>query len=83
MRFVADDTKHEGQHVMRTLSAILGLAALAGLSACGDTAGEQAIIGGGVGAGVAAVTDNNIVTGAAVGAAGNILYCQQYPSKCN
>ena len=41
-----------------------------GVSACGDTVGEQALIGG------------DIVAGAAVGAAGNVLYCQQYPSRC-
>nr|WP_245626842.1 hypothetical protein [Aestuariivita boseongensis] len=55
---------------------------MGGLAACGDTAGEQALIGGAVGAGTAAVVNGNLVAGAAVGAAGNILYCQQNPSKC-
>ncbi|MEI4194768.1 hypothetical protein [Roseovarius sp. E0-M6] len=53
------------------------------LSACGDTVGEQAVIGGAAGAGTAAVFDGNILTGAAVGAAGNTIYCQANPGKCN
>ena len=60
-----------------TLLAILG-----GLSACGDTVAEQAVIGGAAGAGTAAVVEGDLVTGAAVGAAANVLYCQQYPSRC-
>ncbi|QGX97791.1 hypothetical protein EI983_05670 [Roseovarius faecimaris] len=52
---------------------VLGLAPLAG---CGDTALEQAVLGAGAGAGTAAILDGNILTGAAVGAAGNVLYCQ-------
>ncbi|MEM9550552.1 MAG: hypothetical protein AAGA05_05220 [Pseudomonadota bacterium] len=58
-------------------------ALLAGLAACGDTIGEQAVIGGAAGAGTAAVLDGNLLTGAAVGAAGNVLYCQQNPGDCN
>ncbi len=58
------------------------LAALLMLAACGDTVGEQALIGAGAGAATAAVLDGDIVAGAAVGAAGNTLYCQQYPSRC-
>ncbi|MEL6618609.1 MAG: hypothetical protein AAFP16_07015 [Pseudomonadota bacterium] len=55
---------------------ILACAIALGLAACGDTVGEQAIIGGAVGAGAAAVASGSIVTGAAVGAAGNILACE-------
>ncbi|WP_299623296.1 hypothetical protein [uncultured Tateyamaria sp.] len=62
-----------------TLAATI---ALAGLAACGDTVGEQAVIGGAVGAGAAAVTSGSVVTGAAVGAAGNLLYCELNPGKC-
>lgn len=49
---------------------------LGSLAACGDTAIEQAVFGAGAGAGTAAILDGNILTGAAVGAAGNLLYCQ-------
>ena len=60
-------------------AAILALGVLAG---CGDTIGEQAVIGGAAGAGTAAVLDGNILTGAAVGAAGNTIFCQANPGKC-
>ena len=56
--------------------------ALGVLAACGETIGEQAVIGGVAGAGTAAVLDGNILTGAAVGAAGNTIYCQANPGKC-
>ena len=67
---------------MQTSKLWLALAVFGGLAACGDTVGEQALIGGAVGAGTAAVLDGNLAAGAAVGAAGNLLYCQQYPSQC-
>ena len=60
----------------------LALALVGGLAACGDTVGEQALIGGAVGAGTAVVLNGNLAAGAAVGAAGNLLYCQRYPSQC-
>ncbi|WP_116597329.1 hypothetical protein [Primorskyibacter marinus] len=60
---------------------VLG-AGLVGLSACGDTLGEQAIIGGGAGAAGAVVTDGDPLTGAAVGAAANVAYCRTYPNRC-
>jgi len=68
---------------MRNKTLIIALAAALGLAACGDNVGEQAIIGGAVGAGAAAVTSSNIAAGAAVGAAGNLVYCQTYPERCN
>ena len=52
------------------------------LAACGETTGEQALIGAGAGAGASILLDTNPIATAAVGAAGNVLYCQQYPSKC-
>ncbi len=55
---------------------------LAGLAACGDTFGEQALIGAGAGAGTAAVVGGSVATGALVGAAGNVAYCQTYPNRC-
>ena len=60
----------------------LALALVGGLAACGDTVTEQAVIGTAVGAGTAAILDGNLVAGAAVGAAGNLIYCQQNPSRC-
>ncbi|MBW4707560.1 hypothetical protein KX928_07155 [Roseobacter sp. YSTF-M11] len=62
---------------------ILALTACAGLAACGDTLGEQAVGGAAIGAGTAVVTGHSALQGAAVGAAGNVAYCQLYPSKCN
>ena len=52
------------------------------LASCGDNVGERAILGGAAGAGTAAVVDGDPVAGAAVGAAGNVLYCEQYPARC-
>ena len=62
----------------------IGFAVVAGLglAACGDTVGEQALIGGAVGAGAAAVTSGSIVTGLAVGAAGNVLACELDIADC-
>ena len=60
----------------------LALALCGGLAACGDTIGERALYGGAAGAGASAILDGDLVTGAAVGAAANLLYCQQNPSKC-
>ena len=54
----------------------------AGLSACGDTQGEQALFGAGAGAVGAAALDANPVAGAAVGAAANLVYCKENPGKC-
>ena len=61
----------------------LALAACATLAACGDTIAEQGIGGAAIGAGAAAVTKGSIAQGAAIGAAGNIAYCQLYPGRCN
>ena len=52
------------------------------LVACGDTTGEQIVYGGGAGVVGAALLDANLVTGAAVGVAANLVYCQQNPRKC-
>lgn len=63
---------------------IIAVAALAlgGLVACGDTVGEQALVGGAAGIGTAAVTGGNAGTGAVVGAAANVAYCQSNPGAC-
>ena len=55
----------------------------AGLAACGDTIGEQALGGAAVGAGAAAITSGSLAQGAAIGAAGKVAYCQLYPGRCN
>lgn len=60
----------------------LALAALAALGACGDTLGEQALLGAGAGAGTAILLEGDATTGAVVGAAANVAYCRQYPSRC-
>ncbi len=54
----------------------------AGLAACGNTLGEQAVIGGAAGVGAAAVTGGNVGTGALVGAAANVALCQTKPQLC-
>ena len=62
----------------------LALVAALGLSACGDTIGEQALSGAVVGAGATAIFDSGAAGyGAAVGAVGGILYCQTFHSRCN
>ncbi len=60
--------------------AVFGL--VGGVSACGDSLEEQAIFGGGAGAVTALALDGNPLVGAAVGAAGNVIYCEYGPGKC-
>ncbi|AXT25366.1 hypothetical protein D1823_01370 [Ruegeria sp. AD91A] len=67
---------------MRFSRFILVATTCAGLAACGDTTGEQAILGGGAGAVGAAVLSADPLFGAAVGAAGNVLYCKTQ-NTCN
>lgn len=69
-------------HPIRTSARAIAACGLFALAACGDTLGEQALLGGAAGAGTAVVTDGDPVTGAAVGAAANIAYCQAYPERC-
>lgn len=61
-------------------AAICGIALVA-LAACGRNAVEQTVFGAGAGAGAAAILDEDLLTGAAVGAAGNVLYCQTRKGK--
>lgn len=61
---------------------MVALGLCAGLSACGETAGEQALYGGAAGVVGSALIDGDLVTGAAVGAAGNLLYCQTGQRRC-
>ena len=67
---------------MSTRIISLLFAGALGLAACGDTLGEQAVGGGAVGVGAAALTGGNLIQGAAIGAAGNVAYCQLYPGRC-
>ena len=61
---------------MRISKFFLVAATCAGLTACGDSLGEQALLGGGAGALGAAVLSADPFVGAAVGAAGNVLFCK-------
>ncbi|WP_109466504.1 hypothetical protein [Albibacillus kandeliae] len=65
-----------------TAKIVAALALCGGLAACGDTTGEQALYGAGAGAAGSALLNGNLVTGAAVGAAANLIYCQENPGKC-
>ena len=53
------------------------------LAACGDTTGEQAILGGAAGVGTAVLINSNPVTGAVLGGAANVAYCKLNPGKCS
>ena len=52
------------------------------LAACGQTVGEQALLGAGVGAVGSAAVGGNALTGAVVGGAANTLFCQANPGRC-
>ena len=67
---------------MRATPILTTIALCAGLAACGDTAGEQALYGAGAGMLGSLVVDGDPVLGAAAGAGANMLYCQQNPGKC-
>ncbi|MEZ5714427.1 MAG: hypothetical protein R3D85_04205 [Paracoccaceae bacterium] len=58
------------------------VASLALCAACGDTAVEQALMGGGAGGAASLVLDGNVATGVVLGAAANVAYCQKYPTRC-
>lgn len=66
----------------RGFTPILFVLAFGTLVACGDTIPEQALLGGGAGALTGAAVGGSVVTGAAVGAAGNVVYCQANPGRC-
>lgn len=63
-------------------NVVLAVAACGALAACGDNIGEQALAGGAVGAGAAAITSGSLLQGAAIGAGANLAYCQLNPGKC-
>lgn len=59
-----------------------GFVLVFGLAACGDTLGEQALFGAGTGAVAGAVVGGDPLTGAVIGAGGNVAFCQLYPERC-
>ena len=65
---------------LKTIALCLALGG--GLAACGDSATEQVGIGAAAGAGAAYVLDGSIFTGVALGAVGNVLYCEANPGRC-
>ena len=71
------------QNHRRFLSAAIAGSTLLALVACGDTVPEQALLGGGAGAIAGAVVGGSVLTGAAVGAAGNVVACQTKLANCN
>lgn len=67
---------------MHTKTWTVALVALLTLAACGDTVLEQGLMGAGAGAAAATVIGGDASTGAALGGAANVLYCQNNPGKC-
>ncbi|WP_293574787.1 hypothetical protein [Phaeobacter sp.] len=67
---------------MQAKPILAALALCSTLVACGDTTGEQVVYGAGAGALGSALLDGNLVTGAAVGAAANVIFCKENPSRC-
>ena len=67
---------------MRVLKimAVAGLCAV--VAACGDTTGERVAIGAAAGTVASAAIGGNLLTGAAVGTAANLIYCQERPRSC-
>lgn len=61
---------------------IITTASVLALSACGQTVTQQSFVGAGAGAATAVVLDGSPFTGAVLGAAGNLLYCQTNPGEC-
>jgi hypothetical protein len=62
---------------MQRKATVAAFAGLLALSACGETVGEQAIIGAAAGVGTALLIDGNIGAGALLGAGVNLLVCSQ------
>ncbi|MFD1911731.1 hypothetical protein [Halodurantibacterium flavum] len=67
---------------MQKKTIALGFALLMGVAACGNTVGEQALIGGGAGAIAGAATGGDVAAGAVIGAGGNVAFCQLNPHLC-
>jgi len=67
---------------MRNKLWAVAVSGLVFLAACGDTTLEQGLMGAGAGAGTALLLGGSTTTGAIIGGAGNVLYCQRNPSRC-
>ncbi|WP_425073085.1 hypothetical protein [Sagittula sp. S175] len=67
---------------IRSLRIPFAILALLFLASCGDTLVEQGAVGMAAGGAAAMVLERDAVTGMAIGAAANIAYCRQYPSRC-
>lgn len=67
---------------MRALKIMAVAGLCAGVAACGDTTGEQVAIGAAAGTVTSALIGGNLVTGAAVGTAANLIYCKERPGAC-
>lgn len=67
---------------MQVKHIALALALCGGLTACGQTTGEQVVYGASAGALGSLLLDGNPVTGAAIGTAANLIFCKENPSKC-
>jgi len=68
---------------VQNISFIIGVISIALLTGCGDNVTEQTLGGAAIGAGAAVVVSGSALQGAAIGAAGNLAYCQLNPGKCN
>jgi L-aminopeptidase/D-esterase-like protein len=60
------------------LRALVALAAVSALAACGEDPFEQGLYGAGAGAGAALLAQGDVASAAALGAMGNVAYCQFY-----
>ena len=67
---------------MRILSLAGALAFAVSVAGCGDTVGEQALIGSAAGVGAAVLVDGDPVAGGIVGAGANVAVCQLNPGRC-
>jgi hypothetical protein len=67
---------------MRLLRISAGISLAIALTACGDTALEQGLLGAGAGAAGAIVTGGDTTTGAVIGGVANVAYCQTNPDRC-
>ena len=67
---------------MRVSKIITTIALCAGLAACGETTGEQALYGAGAGMLGSFLVDGDPIVGAAAGAAANVIYCEAGPGNC-
>lgn len=66
---------------MRKALSFIAIASVLGVAACGETDLERGATGALIGGGVAAVTNNDVVTGAAVGATAGVL-CDDLTNVC-